>query len=151
MARDGKANKRSRILESNVRQLLAEDYQQVSALRFFACRCLEQPIFAEQVTTGVNIYTKERRVDFILYHPSKWKDCLVIQCKWQKSSGSVDEKFPFEVECIAHDSFPTIIILDGGGYSKGAQNWLLAQRGQRNLVDVLDRDEFIRWQTQGKV
>ena len=139
------------MLESNIAEALEEDYQRVSALRFFACRCLEQPIFAEQVVTGRNIYAKERRVDFILYHPRKWQESLVIQCKWQASSGSVDEKFPFEVECIAHDSFPAIVVLDGGGYSDGAKNWLLAQRGKRHLIDVLDQGGFMRWQTQGRI
>ena len=139
------------MLEANVRGLLEEDYQPASPLRFFALRCLRQPIFAEQVFTGRNIYAKERRVDFIIYHPRKWADCLVIQCKWQASSGSVDEKFPFEVECIAHDAFPAIIILDGGGYSDGAKTWLMGQRGKRNLIDVLDQGGFMRWQSQGRI
>lgn len=139
------------MLEANVCDLLDEDYQLVSPLRFFALRCLRQPIFAQQVFTGQNIYAKERRVDFILYHPRKWANCLVIQCKWQASAGSVDEKFPFEVECIAHDAFPCIIILDGGGYSDGAKTWLMGQRGQRNLIDVMDQGGFMRWQTQGRI
>ena len=139
------------MLEANVCELLDEDYQLVSPLRFFALKCLRQPIFAQQVVTGKNIYGKKRHVDVILYHPSKWTDCLVIQCKWQASAGSVDEKFPFEVECIAHDPYPVVIILDGGGYSDGAKAWLMEQRGKRNLVDVIDHDGFMRWHTQGRI
>lgn len=51
-----------------------------------------------------------------------WPDGLVIQCKWQASSGSVEEKYPFEVLNIQKDEYPTIIVLDGGGYSKGSEN-----------------------------
>ena len=151
MARGARANRRGRMLENQIAELLGEDYERTSATRFFALRCLRQAIYAEQVVTGLNVYGKERRVDFILYHPRKWPDCLVIQCKWQASRGSVDEKYPFEVECIAHDSFPAIIILDGGGYSDGAKTWLMGQRGQRNLIDVMDQGGFMRWQTQGRI
>ena len=151
MAKGKRANRRGKTLENSVADLLSEEYERISPARFFAARCLQQPIYAAQVPTGMNIYGKERRVDFILHHPHNWPKCLVIQCKWQASPGSVDEKFPFEVECIAHDAFPTIIVLDGGGASKGAKNWLLSQRGHRNLVDVLDQDELHRWQTQGRI
>lgn len=121
------------------------------AQRFFAAQCLQQSIFAGQVNVGTNIYGNRRAVDFILYHPQRWPNCLVLQCKWQTSSGSVDEKYPFEVECIAQGGFETIIVLDGGGYSQGARQWLLAQRGKRNLVDVCNRDEIQRMQTEGRL
>ena len=146
-----RANRRGRILEQYVRELLNEEYEWVSASRFFAMRSLEQPIFAEQVETGSSIYGKKRIVDFTLYHPHRWPDCLVIQCKWQTSSGSVDEKYPYEVENIAHAGFPTIIVLDGGGYSEGARQWLLAQRGKRNLVDVCSQGDISRMQAQGRI
>ena len=147
----GRANRRGRILERYVRELLDEEYERVSAARFFAMRSLHQPIFAEQVETGVSIYGKRRLADFVLYHPHRWPNCLVIQCKWQTSSGSVDEKYPYEVENIAHAGIPTIIVLDGGGYSEGARQWLLAQRGKRNLVDVCSQGDISRMQAQGRI
>jgi len=139
------------MLEQSVAEVLDEDYERTSPSRFFHLRCLRQPIFSQQVFTGQNIYGKDRRIDLILYEPHKWPDCLVIQCKWQSSSGSVDEKFPFEVECIAEDAFPTIIILDGGGYSDGAKDWLMRQRGKRNLIEVLDLGGLMRWQADGRI
>ena len=147
----GRANRRGRILERYVHELLNEEYERVSAARFFAMRILRQRIFAEQVETGLSIYGKRRLGDFALYHPQRWPDCLVIQCKWQTSSGSVDEKYPYEVENIAPAGFPTIIVLDGGGYSEGARQWLVAQRGKRNLVDVCSQGDISRMQAQGRV
>ena len=147
----GRANQRGRSLERYVRELLNEEYERVNATRFFAMRSLQQPIFAEQVETGLSIYGKKRIVDFALYHPQRWPDCLVLQCKWQTSSGSVDEKYPYEVENIAHAKFPTIIVLDGGGYSEGARQWLIAQRGKRNLVAVCSQGDISRMQTQGRI
>lgn len=84
-------------------------------------RDLEQPIFAKQCSVGQDLYGRNRRVDFILYHPQRWANCLVIQCKWQASTGTIDEKFPFEVFSIQKNEFDTIIVLDGGGYSSEAE------------------------------
>ena len=60
---------------------------------------------------------------FTIRHDGK----IVIQCKWQASDGSIDEKYPFEVLSIQLNEFPTIIVLDGGGYNKGAEMWLKGQ------------------------
>ena len=146
-----RASDRREVLENHVRGLLDEDYERVSHQRFFAARCLAQPIYAEQVIVGTNIYAKKRTVDFILYHPRKWPDCLVIQCKWQATTGSVEEKYPFEVECIVQGEFKTVIVLDGSGYSDGARQWLLAQRGKRHLLHVFNMSQITRWQSQGRI
>jgi len=152
MSNDGKrANRRGKALESFVAELLEEDYQETTKGRFFALRCLKQPIFAKQVVIDKNIYGKDRKVDFILYHPDRWPMCLVIQCKWQSSSGSVEEKYPFEIECIASSEFKTIIVLDGKGYSLGAKKWLKSQCGKRNLITVCDQSELCKLQTEGMI
>ena len=146
----GRANRRGQMLEAHTRGLLAEEYERISKQRFFAARCLDQPIYAEQVPVGTNIYGRKRVVDFILWHPRRWADCLVLQCKWQASGGSVDEKYPFEVECIEQGLYPSVIVLDGGGYSEGAKQWLMSKRGGK-LVDVCDMGEMSRMQAQGRL
>ena len=147
---DGKkANKRGTSLESWTMDLLLDTYEQVSPKHFFALTELKQPIFAHQCTTGKDIYGKKRRVDFILYHPLRWKDCLVIQCKWQASRGSVEEKYPFEVLSIQTTSIPTIIVLDGGGYSKGAKDWLMGQAGKTKLLHIFSIGELQRFASKG--
>ena len=146
-----RANRRGQGLEQSVRHLLSEDYQPVSSKRFFALCDLEQPIFAEQVYIGEDVYGKRRRVDFILFHPRKWPKCLVIQCKWQASSGSVEEKYPFEVLSIQLNAYPTIVVLDGGGYSAGARLWLKGQAGKNRLRHVYDLGEISRFHSRGQL
>ncbi len=126
-------------------------YEPVERRLFFPLREMEQPIYARQVETGNDIYGKRRFVDLILYHPRLWPSCLVIQCKWQASSGSVDQKFPFEVLSIQQDDYDTIILLDGGGYAPGARQWLLNQAGKNRLKHVFDQGEFARFASRGKL
>ncbi len=145
------ANKTGSRLEQFVAGLLDDaGYEAVQpASLFFAMRDMGQPIYARQCEVVRDIYGKMRRVDFLVYHPRKWPQLLVIQCKWQASSGSVEEKYPFEVLSIQQGGYPTIIVLDGGGYSKGAEQWLKAQAGKNYLRHVLSQGDFQRFVSRG--
>lgn len=148
-----KANSAGVRLENYVADILDDDlgYELIPPNRFFACRVLDQPIYARQVETGLDIYGKRRRVDVILYHPRLWPDCLVIQCKWQAIPGSVEQKYPYEVLCIQQDAYDTIIVLDGGGYSAGSRQWLLNQAGKNRLKHVFNQGEFARFASRGSL
>ena len=79
-----------------------------------------------------------------------------IECKWQQSSGSVDEKFPYlYLNCIEKMPEPTIIIIvDGGGAKPGAVEWLKSaanssrywkdDKPQKEIL-VMDLQGFIIW------
>lgn len=110
------------------------------------------PCFSTRCAIGETIYGTTRKVDFILRHPTLWPDCLVIRCKWQAKSGSVDEKFPYEVACINHLPYPTIIVLDGHGYQSEAKAWLVNQiKCGGNLKQVYDMREFARFCSRGGI
>ncbi len=146
------ANKSGKRLERFVSEILDErDYLKVEAIRFNPMRELEQPIYAQQYEIGKDIYGKNRRVDVILYHPRLYPDCMVIQCKWQASRGSVEEKCPYEVLNIQQNRYDTIVLLDGGGYSAGARQWLLNQAGKNRLKHVFDQGEFSRFASRGNL
>ena len=118
---------------------------------FFAMRDMDQPIFARQCEVGLNLYGKVARADIILYHPRKCPQCLIISCKWQASSGSVDEKYPFEVLSLNQIGIDAMIVLDGGGYSPGAFQWLKGQAGKNVLKRVFDLGEFQRAVSRGQI
>ena len=109
------------------------------------------PCFSTRCAIGKTIYGTTRKVDFILRHPTLWPGCFVIRCKWQAKSGSVDEKFPYEVACINHLTYPTIIVLDGHGYQPEAKAWLLGQAGSGNLLHVFDIGQFTRFCSRGGI
>lgn len=152
MTDGARANLRGRRFEDCVGDLIKENYRLVPKAEFLACRAQRQPVFARQFDIGDDIYGKRRRVDFILYHPQRWPDCLVIECKWQASPGTVDKKYPFEVESINCNRYRTIIVLDGGGYSDGAKRWLKEQAGgNRLLLHVLDLGGISRFHSRGRL
>lgn len=79
-----------------------------------------------------------------------------IECKWQQSSGSVDEKLPYlYLNCI--ESMPEtdiIIIAGGGGMKPGAIPWLKDAVSQKKYVlpgmpekniQVFSIEEFMTW------
>lgn len=146
-----RANRRGRQLERFVAEELDDaGYQLIHPPGLvFAMRYLDQPIYARQVEIGLDLYDKKRRVDFLLFHPTLHENGLVIQCKWQSSSGSVEEKYAFEVLNIQRGHYETIIILDGGGYSDGAKQWLYNQTGDNNLLHVFNQGEFLRYIARG--
>lgn len=79
-----------------------------------------------------------------------------IECKWQQSSGSVDEKLPYlYLNCVeAIPETDIIIIAGGGGMKPGAIPWLksaidqykyLALGTQMKNIQVFSLDEFLGW------
>ena len=82
-----------------------------------------------------------------------------IECKWQQSSGSVDEKFPYlYLNCIeAMPEQDIIIIAGGGGMKKGAIPWLkrvvlerryLPSGAAEKNIQVFSIEEFLLWANQ---
>ena len=50
---------------------------------------------------------------------------------------------------IALAEFDTIVILNGGGYSSGARQWLLNQAGKNRMKHVFDQGQFQRFASRG--
>lgn len=141
-----KANKTGNLLEMMIRQSLEmHRYAYVAAKDFSDAKsgvCKQKPIYTTQALIGKTIYNSDRKCDFLLYHPQKFPNNLIIECKWQQSAGSVDEKFPFLVENIRLLKIPTIIIADGGGHKPGALKWLKMQE-DHTLIGVYSLKEFM--------
>jgi hypothetical protein len=99
--------------------------------------------FAKQVIVGKTIYDTSRKCDFLVLNLTKFPNGLIIECKWQQSNGSVDEKYPFLLFNIHKTGIPTIVLLDGGGCKPGARIWLKAQTSMvSDLLGVWSMSEF---------
>lgn len=131
--------------------LLRRGYQFVNKNRFRAATYLEQPIYSKHFNIGRSIYGTPIYCHFIVYHPHKHQNCLVIEYIWQKTSGSVDEKFPYLVSNIKEKyQYNCIILIDGDGYRKEAEKWLRDQVGGK-LWNVFGTSEFKKWVSAGSL
>ena len=130
-------------------QLIECGYKFVNRNEFFD-HVADGPIYSREVNIDKTIYDAIYRCDFLLYHPSKWPKGLVIEAKWQKVGGTVDEKYPYLVLNIKKSPYETILLLDGGGYRRGAERWVRSQVG-KDLLHVFDAEQFLTWISQGNL
>ena len=101
------------------------------------------------------LYGSKGKTEFLL--KSKKYDLEVrIECKWQQSAGSVDEKLPHlylsAVNAMPEDN--VIILIDGNGFRAGAIAWLRnavknrlyipEEKKQKNVM-VMNATEFMTW------
>lgn len=99
-----------------------------------------------------SIYNHKSKTEYLLVN--KNHDLRIrIECKWQQTAGSVDEKIPYLylncVQCFPEQNI--IILLDGGGYKKGAKIWL-ENSIKNNLMNVenkniklFNQSDFTKW------
>lgn len=101
-----------------------------------------------------SIYGAEGKTEFLLKSRRLGHD-VRIECKWQQTAGSVDEKYPYLylncVECMPEKE--VIILIDGGGYREQALQWLKEAVSERKYQDVrnpktihvFQMGDFQRW------
>ncbi len=101
------------------------------------------------------LYGSKGYTEFLLL--SKIHDLEIrIECKWQQSAGSVDEKLPHLylscVETVPEDE--VIILIDGDGFREGAKEWLRNAAKNRKYIPkdnstknihVFNSTEFMTW------
>jgi hypothetical protein len=101
------------------------------------------------------IYGHPGNTEFLLL--SKKHDLRIrIECKWQQSAGSVDEKLPY-LYLNAIEAMPEkdiMILIDGDGFKKGAKYWLrnavkeklyTNEKTKNKNILVFSLTEFFTW------
>ena len=107
--------------------------------------------FITQYYMGKSVYNTSLYADVVLHDDVKYPDKLAIEMKWQQTPGSVDEKYPYLVLNIKETfQFPSLIVIDGGGYKKGAIEWLKSQKDDK-LIEVFDLSGFLKWANSGGI
>lgn len=153
MEQGGKtANKTGKALEEFITHRLEESgYTFVDKKNWKTARYLDQPIYTRQLYLCQSIYGTPVYGDFVIFHPEKYPHCLILESKWQQVAGSVDEKLPFLVKNIK-EKFPAdaIVIIDGGGFKKGAIEWVKKEIGGR-LLNVFSMVDFQKWVNKGNI
>lgn len=78
-----------------------------------------------EVALGKSIIGKDRRVDiFVLHRPTN--RALAIECKFQNTSGTTDEKIPYTIGDVRAMRMPACVVYGGDGFSDGVLHLLRA-------------------------
>ena len=94
------------------------------------------------------IYGHNGKTEFVLISEIDELE-IRIECKWQQSAGSVDEKYPYlYMNCMQMPEENIFIIVDGGGAKDGAVEWL--RSAPTNIpcdksITVFNLVEFLTW------
>ncbi len=148
-----RANKSGRVLESLVENVIRgfapdvlelpwRDWQQTERAKF--------PALIRHVPY-TTLYGTQGKSEFVLYlQPER---SIRIECKWQSSSGSVDEKFPYMLAGLLRcEESEVIILVDGGGAKPQAVKWLRAEAERQRAIKpvaVMNMTEFTIWAQRG--
>ncbi len=93
-----------------------------------------------EVPVGRRIWGVKRRIDVVLRKPNSDK-ILGIECKYQGTSGTAEEKLAIVLEDIKHWPIPGIVVIDGEGFSEKMRGYLTASG---KVVEFADLEEWLR-------
>ena len=77
----------------------------------------------DEVTLGTSILGKPRRIDLLVLERGGGA-ALAVECKYQDSAGTADEKIPYALQDLASMRVPGVIAYAGTGYSDGVLHLL---------------------------
>lgn len=78
-----------------------------------------------EVSMGKTIIGKNRHVDILVIHEAS-SAVLAIECKYQDTLGTVDEKIPYAIQDMEAMGVPVCLAYAGGGFSSGILHMLAA-------------------------
>jgi hypothetical protein len=78
-----------------------------------------------EVSIGKTIIGKDRRADLFLVDDRSAR-AFVIQCKYQDSAGTADEKIPYAIDDLRAMRMPSCLVYGGEGFSMGILHMLRA-------------------------
>ncbi len=88
-----------------------------------------------EVTVGRRIWGAKRRIDVVLRHPET-RTSLGIECKYQGTQGSAEEKIAGTIADIRAWPIRGIVVFSGEGFSPNMRAYLLSTGMAVELPDV---------------
>ncbi len=78
-----------------------------------------------EVTAARRLWGSKRRIDVVFTHEKTGKN-LGLECKFQGSAGSAEEKIPATIKDIESWPIPGIVVIEGEGFSENMQGYLMS-------------------------
>lgn len=117
-------------------------YQHVKAI---PARCT-QPFFIHRWPwreSGLLSVIKTAMVpDFLIWHPHKYPEGCLVECKWQELSGSAEAKIKLLIDSLIASPYRAILILNGPGFSRPYLDYYKSLENERLSV-ITSSDELM--------
>lgn len=78
-----------------------------------------------EVKAARRLWGQRRYIDVVITDEKTGKR-LGVECKYQATSGTAEEKIPATIQDIAHWPIPGIVVIDGEGFSANMQGYLMS-------------------------
>ncbi len=78
-----------------------------------------------EVSAARRLWGAKRRIDVVLKNRSTSK-VLGVECKYQGTSGSAEEKIPATISDMEYWPIPGIVVIDGPGFSSNMRGFLMS-------------------------
>lgn len=130
--------------DSVCKTLKKSGYRQVFSMEEFNVAVSKRKaVFLREWPIGKGVLGRKLRGDALIFHPTKYPKTMAIEVKFQKFGGSVEGRIVELVTDVKSNVYnrPTMIVIDGGGYSSGVIPYLESKIGG-NLVGVVNTSEF---------
>jgi hypothetical protein len=92
-----------------------------------------------QVKVGKRIWGADRHIDVVITEPES-RQSLGVECKYQGSQGSAEEKIPTTINDIDAWPIPGIVVIYGGGFSDRMRAYLYSTG---KVVDLEDLETWL--------
>ena len=80
---------------------------------------------SEQVRVARRIWGAVRMIDVVLIQPGTRKT-LGVECKYQGTTGTAEEKIPATIQDIAAWPIPGLVVFDGDGFTTNMRSFLIS-------------------------
>ncbi len=91
-----------------------------------------------EIQMGKSIIGKNRKIDIVVRQNER---ILAIECKYQRTQGTTDEKIPYALQDASQMWVPAVVSYAGTGWSPGVRHLL---EGHRNACYCLPRPPELR-------
>ena len=94
----------------------------------------------DQVRVGRRLWGAERVIDLILTDPERRRS-LGVECKFQGTRGTAEEKIPATIDDIGAWPIPGLVVFEGTGFTANMRSYLISTG---KAVEVVDLDPWLR-------
>ncbi len=78
-----------------------------------------------EVRAARRLWGQRRYIDIVITDEKSGRR-LGVECKYQASPGTAEEKIPATIQDMAHWPIPGIVVIDGEGFSENMKGYLMS-------------------------